>query len=87
MAAIVTVDKNIPVPDETEVWGNTRYPWREMGIGDSFFQAPFDHEDQKGCRSRMLRARANRRKIHGEDYVVSYVTENGLDGVRVWKTK
>ena len=87
MAAIVTVDKNIPVPDETELWGNTRYPWLEMGIGDSFFQAPFDHEDQKVCRSRMLSARSNRRKSHGEDYVVSYVTENGIDGVRVWKTK
>ena len=84
---VVQIDKNIPVPSETELRGNTKYPWLEMGIGDSFFQAPFDHEDQKVCRSRLLSARANRRKFHGEDYVIAYVTENGIYGVRVWKTK
>jgi len=84
---VVQIDKNIPVPAETEVWGNTRYPWLEMDIGDSFFQAPFDHEDQKVCRKRMITARANRRKSHGENYVIACVTENGIDGVRVWKTK
>ena len=83
----IQIDKNIPVPAETEVWGNTRYPWLEMDIGDSFFQAPFDHEDQKVCRSRLVSARANRRKFHGEDYVIAYVIENGIYGVRVWKTK
>ena len=84
---VIQIDKNIPVPAETEVRGNTKYPWLEMDIGDSFFQAPFDHEDQKVCRSRLLSARANRRKFHGEDYVIAYVTENGIYGVRVWKTK
>ena len=84
---VIQIDKNIPVPAETEVWRNTKYPRLEMGIGDSFFQAPFDHEDQKVCRSRLLSARANRRKFHGEDYVIAYVTENGIYGVRVWKTK
>ena len=83
----IQIDKNIPVPAETEVSRNTIYPWLEMGIGDSFFQAPFDHEDQKVCRSRLVSARANRRKEHGEDYVIAYVTENGIYGVRVWKTK
>ena len=83
----IQIDKNIPVPAETELRGNTIYPWLEMGIGDSFFQAPFDHEDQKACRRRMVAARANRRKEHGEDYVIAYVIENGIDGVRVWKTK
>ena len=84
---VVKIDKNIPVPAETELRGNTKYPWLEMGIGDSFFQAPFDHEDQKACRTRMVGARANRRKEHGEDYVIAYVTENGIYGVRIWKTK
>ena len=87
MAAIVTVEKNIPIPEESESWGNTKYPWLEMGIGDSFFQSPHGSEDPKACRRRMVGARANRRKIHGENYVVSYVTENGIDGVRMWKTK
>ena len=84
---VIQIDKNIPVPAETGVWGNTKYPWLEMDIGDSFFQAPFDHEDQKVCRSRLVSARANRRKFHGEDYVIAYVIENGIYGVRVWKTK
>ena len=84
---VVQIDKNIPVPAETEVWGNTRYPWLEMDIGDSFFQAPHGSEDQKACRTRMVGARTNRRREHGEDYVIACVTENGIDGVRVWKTK
>ena len=84
---VVQIDKNIPVPVETEVWGNTRYPWLEMAIGDSFFQSPRGSEDQKACRTRLVNARANRRKERGEDYVIAYVTENGIDGVRVWKTK
>ena len=84
---VIQIDKNIPVPAETELRGNTKYPWLEMGIGDSFFQAPHGSEDQKACRKRMVCARANRRKEHGEDYVIAYVTENGIDGVRMWKTK
>ena len=84
---VIQIDKNIPVPAETEVWGNTRYPWLEMDIGDSFFQAPFENEDQTVCRKRMMAARANRRRSHGENYVIAYVTENGIDGVRMWKTK
>jgi hypothetical protein len=84
---VIQIDKNIPVPAETEVWGNTKYPWLEMGIGDSFFQSPDGSEDQKACRTRMVGARTNRRREHGEDYVIACVTENGIDGVRVWKTK
>ena len=84
---VIQIDKNIPVTAETEVWCNTKYPWLEMDIGDSFFQAPFAHEDQKVCRSRLVSARANRRKFHGEDYVIAYVIENGIYGVRMWKTK
>jgi len=44
---VIQIDKNIPVPAETEVSRNTIYPWLEMGIGDSFFQAPHGSEDQK----------------------------------------
>ena len=84
---VVKIDKNIPVPAETELRGNTKYPWLEMGIGDSFFQSPDGSEDQKACRTRMVGARTNRRREHGEDYVIACVTENGIDGVRVWKTK
>jgi len=84
---VVQIDKNIPVPAETEVRGNARYPWPDMNIGDSFFQAPSDNEDQKICSKRMIAARANRRKSHGENYVIACVTENGIDGVRIWKTK
>ena len=83
----IQIDKNIPVPDESELWGNARYPWLEMNIGDSFFQKPQGSEDQKACRTRMVVGRGNRRKAHGEDYVIAYVTENGIDGVRMWKTK
>ena len=84
---VIQIDKNIPVPAETEVWRNTKYPWLEMGIGDSFFQSPDGSEDQKACRTRMVGARTNRRREHGEDYVIACVTENGIDGVRMWKTK
>ena len=84
---VIQIDKNIPVPAETEVSRNTRYPWLEMDIGDSFFQSPHGSEDQKACRTRMVGARTNRRREHGEDYVIACVTENGIDGVRVWKTK
>ena len=84
---VIQIDKNIPVPAETEVWGNTKYPWLEMGVGDSFFQSPHGSEDQKACRTRMVGSRANRRKFHGEDYLIACVTENGIDGVRIWKTK
>ena len=84
---VVQIDKNIPIPEGSESWGNTKYPWLEMGVGDSFFQAPHSSEDQKACRTRMMGARANRLKSHGENYVIACVTENGIDGVRVWKTK
>lgn len=83
----IHIDKNIPVPDASELRGNVVYPWLEMNIGDSFFQGPQGSEDQKACRTRMACGRFHRRKAHGEDYVIACVTENGIDGVRVWKTK
>ena len=87
MTMTIQIDKNIPIPDEPKLHGNTRYPWLEMNIGDSFFQEPQGSEDQTACRTRMVVARCGRRKLHGEDYVIARVTENGIDGVRIWKTK
>ena len=72
-----TIDKKIPIPEK-----QSKYPWREMEVGDSFFVEATDHDKgrlQKDLfNSSGYYARRNNAKA-------KFTTRQMDDGVRVWR--
>ena len=72
------VDDNVPMPTKGAP-GWKKYPFAEMEVGHSFF-APLP--------STMLsNASINWGKAHGRRFSVRKVTENGVQGARVWRVE
>ncbi len=76
------VDKGIPYPliYSTRKPKGSKYPFKDMEIGDSFF-LPNHYQDFAGLRSSIMTA-ANR---FGIKVTISYNAEEG--GIRTWRVK
>lgn len=74
---MIQINKGIPVPDEA--WGS-KYPFREMEIGDSFFEAG-------GTVSKLQNAASHWRKKAGMKFKARQVCEDGVDGARIWRSE
>lgn len=74
------IDKGVPIPER---WGaNTKKgrPWRQLQIGDSFFEPGGKHPAMAAC------AKVHQSRGLGK-FVVRTVTEEGVRGVRVWRVE
>lgn len=71
----IEVEKGVPIPSKTAP--HSKYPFSKMSIGDSFF-APVNTPRIWGSISAYC-------KRHGGKFTARAVTENGVQGVRVWK--
>ena len=88
----IKVDKDVPTPTYIRVGRPARYPWSEMGVGDSFF-VPVSEDralhslGQAVNGSRHSYCKKNAR--NGGQYLatVRTVTEGGVEGVRAWRLK
>ena len=70
------IEKDVPTPPANR----SKYPWRKMAVGDSFF-AP-------AALQRVIGSNASRvGKKLGRKYVTRVMTENGIEGVRVWRVE
>lgn len=67
------IEKGIPIPPKPNY---TKYPWRDMDVGDSFYVAGKTIHTIRGSM-----VNANKR-INRE-----FVARQEGDGVRVWRTK
>jgi hypothetical protein len=70
--AEIKIEHDIPIPDKLPP--RTRYPWRDMGIGDSFV---FPKSVEKSGAASALKA--------GERYGRTFVVRRTRDGVRCWR--
>jgi hypothetical protein len=71
----MTIEKNIPIP-ETSVGRPSKYPFKEMEVGDSFWTNELT--------SRVM-ASANRLKPNM--FRSKKETKDGNKGIRVWRIK
>lgn len=69
----IQIDKNVPRTTRR------KYPFKDMEVGDSFF-APDKTTHSMGG------AIAHAKNTLGGQYAMRTVTENGVSGVRVWRT-
>ena len=66
---MIKIDDGVPIP-------RSKYPWREMKVGQSFFT-----EDPK-----VRAAGFEAGKRLNLKFVSRTVTENGIKGFRIWRT-
>ena len=70
------IDNNVPVPPPGEVRDNrTKYPFREMEVGESFF---VDGKED-GCRAKAAALMMTRRSR------LTFKTQRENNGVRIWR--
>jgi len=66
------IDKDVPIP---QVLG--QYPFEQMEIGDSFFAA--------GHTTNQIQNAASNHRKKGKKFRSRRVTENGVEGTRIWR--
>lgn len=74
----IKIDKNVPMPDGVN--RETKWPFADMEVGDSFF-APGHTSNQ------MTNAAAHWRKKNGWSFSCRNTEEEGVKGARVWRVK
>lgn len=72
-----TIEPNIPIPSAANA--KRRYPWGELGLGDS---VAYPHTDYGRVTQAAHRYRGSN---PGWDYTARTVTENGAKRIRVWR--
>lgn len=82
---MIEIDKNIDLPAASRGAGiGGIYPWKELGVGDSFF-VPAKDGVRTLQRNLSCGGRLYTRRHGGGGFATRVVTENGVKGVRVWR--
>lgn len=85
---MIKIDKNVPMPEKNRPGRKPKYPFREMQVGDSFFVPRPEARSTKQHRALLYKAAGKYRlRKPGFSVVIRPVTENGVEGVRVWRAK
>lgn len=79
----IKIDKDIPIPTRPRKNGEFTETLALLEVGDSFF-CTVKHN---GVPGRITGAKRYGRVPNGHKFVTRAVTENGVQGVRVWRTK
>ncbi len=77
-AGAITIDRNVPMPEFQTV--THKYPWRLMTVGESFF-VPMKNKASFGAYCR------DKGKKLGCEFRCENATAQGVEGVRVWRTR
>ena len=84
------IEKGIPIPIENYHDGHSKYPFKKMEIGDSFYIKCKNKKDVRAKQSAVgSRVRAIKKKglLEGKFTARCVISSNGKVGVRVWRTK
>jgi hypothetical protein len=80
-AAEITIDKDIPIPTKMQLGRRSKYPFDIMDVGDSFFVPGRDGKSFGGT------VTAARKRYTDMSFEMRTVKEDGVVGVRVWRTE
>ena len=83
----ITIDIGIPLPEDRR--SNTKYPFGNMEVGDSFFVqvAAGDNGDRLKNRLSQASRTFGKRQDPERKYILRTRLENEISGVRVWRTE
>jgi hypothetical protein len=81
----IKIDQGIPLPGRNNTRGGPgKWPWTEMRPGDSFFAAGYVQTKVQGD-APTFSTRWGANMVPGSKWATRFVTENGVQGVRVWR--
>lgn len=87
MTETLKFDKGIAIPPKTRRPSAPRSDLLKMAVGDSFFEAEDDTTKLDAYSRLMHRGGYASRKTDGAmKFEVREVTENGVNGARIWRT-
>ena len=76
---MIEFQTDVPMPIKRSGGANAKYPVGQMPVGASFFVA--------GVKPGSFGGAFAMQKAQGKDFSTRIVTEGGVKGVRVWRTK
>ena len=80
------IDRSIPIPARRNTTGlRSQFPWTKMKPGDSFFAAGYARAQATSKRPKMGTSMGYK-MVPNSSWAVREARENGLVGVRVWRT-
>lgn len=80
----IKIDRDVPLP--SRVWSGgppTKWPWKSMEPGDSFFAAGYTTKSKTSAR--VFSSSHGRKMVPGSNWCIRHCVENGISGVRVWR--
>lgn len=80
------IDKNVPKPRPAHLLAKRIYPFPDMKIGDSFFVELADKTRREARRRAVAKAARHFGKPVKRRFSTRHVVENGVAGVRCWRT-
>ena len=81
---MIVIDKGVAIPKEGN--NRTKYPFAAMSPGDSFLIVESDGRNTKQLRASISQAAIRHRRINSGRFTIRTVIENGINGVRCWRT-
>lgn len=78
------IETGIPMPPKYA--GRRRYPWQDLGVGQSFFVPVADLQELEALWYSLTSCRRNAEK-HGKKFALRQTEVTGLFGIRAWRTK
>lgn len=80
------VDKGIPFPAIGKSGRPAKHPFSQMEIGDSAF-FPGATTKPSGPNGKPYRAASSYGRWSGRKFIARSVTEDGVDGLRIWRVE
>lgn len=81
---LYAIEKGVPIPPKRHALsGGSKYPWRQLEIGDSFLAPLPEHGDARKHHASMTRSACQWAKAVNREFTTRRVE----GGVRVWRTK
>lgn len=80
-ASDIQIDKGVPIPTKMQLGRRSKYPFDLMEVGDSFFVPGRDGKSFGGT------VTAARKRYTDLSFEMRTVKEDGVVGVRVWRTE
>jgi hypothetical protein len=87
---MIQIDRNVPIPVHVNVRGklHNAYPLAQMEVGDSIFVpcgSKSAYNISRSVQQSIRHAKKTGRLAEGVTFVFDKRTENGMEGVRIWR--
>lgn len=78
----IKVEENIPLPPSATMKGSSKYPFKKLEIGDSFFIPVKEGKAIESLQRSIISTNQTGIKI-----TTRTIAENGVRGIRTWRVK